>query len=124
MTDTKMSATNAAIENEIVMQAETAIGIESVETAAGTRCAERTGIKSWLERPQAIMAALMGVSRVGAEAEVEKMTDDTHVATEIALTRSVAEMAIFTEEAAVHAHALGAQTDITAPEATAVIEMI
>jgi len=29
-----------------VTQAETAIGIESVETAAGTRCAERTGIKS------------------------------------------------------------------------------
>jgi hypothetical protein len=70
------------------------------------------------------MAALMRVSRVGAEAEVEKMTDDTHVATEIALTRSVAEMAIFTEEAAVHAHALGARTDITVPEAIAVIEMI
>jgi hypothetical protein len=46
MTDTKMSAMTAAIENEIVMQAETAIGIESVETVAGTRCAERTGIKS------------------------------------------------------------------------------
>lgn len=46
MTDTKMSATTAAIENEIVTQAETAIGIGSVETAAGTRCAERTGIKS------------------------------------------------------------------------------
>lgn len=42
----------------------------------------------------------------------------------IALTRSVAEMAIFIEEAAVHAHALGARTDITVPEAIAVIEMI
>ena len=68
------------------------------------------------------MAALMGVPRVGAEAEVEKMTDDTHVATEIALTRLVAEMAIFTEEAAVHAHALGARIDTTVPEAIAVIE--
>jgi hypothetical protein len=46
MTDTGMSATTAATENEIVMEAETAIGIESVGTGAGTRCAERTEIKS------------------------------------------------------------------------------
>jgi hypothetical protein len=68
------------------------------------------------------MVVPMEVSRVGAEAEVEKMTADTHVATEIVLTRSVAETAIFTEEGAVIAHALGAQTDTTVPEAIAVIE--
>ena len=70
------------------------------------------------------MVALMGVSRVGAEAEAETMTDDTHVATEIALTRLVAETAIFTEEAVVRAHALGARIDITVPGAIAVIETI
>ena len=70
------------------------------------------------------MVVLMEASRVGAEAEVEKMTADTHVATETALTRSVAEMAIFIEEVAVHAHVLGARTDTTVPEATAVTETI
>lgn len=46
MTDTRMSATIAVTGNETVMEVETAIGIESVETEAETRCAERTGIKS------------------------------------------------------------------------------
>ena len=68
------------------------------------------------------MEALMEASRVGVEAEAEMMSDDTHAATEIARTRSVAEMAISTEEVAVLAHALGARIDTTAPEAIAVIE--
>ena len=46
MTDTRMSATTAATESEIVTEAETAIEIESEETGAGTRCAERTAIKN------------------------------------------------------------------------------
>jgi hypothetical protein len=122
MTDIRMSATIAATENEIAMEAEIVIGIESAETEAGTKVA--MGIKSWLERLQVIMAVLTGASRVGAEAEVEKMTADTHAATEIARTRLAVEMAIFTEEAAVHAHVLGALIDTTDPEAIAVIEMM
>lgn len=46
MTDTRTSGTTAVIENEIVMEAETAIVIASAETEAGTRCAERMGIRS------------------------------------------------------------------------------
>jgi hypothetical protein len=68
------------------------------------------------------MVVLMEASRVGAEAEVEKMTAGTHVAVETALMRLVAEMVISTEEVAVLAHALGAPTDITVPEAIAAIE--
>lgn len=70
------------------------------------------------------MEVLVEVTRVGAEAEAEMMTVDTHAATEIALMRLVAEMAIFTEEVAVLAHALGVRIDTTVPEAIAVIEMM
>jgi hypothetical protein len=41
MTDTRMSVTIDAIENGIVTAAETVTEIESAETGAGTRCAER-----------------------------------------------------------------------------------
>ena len=41
-----MSVTIAVIENEIVTEAETATGIENVETGVETRCAERMGTKS------------------------------------------------------------------------------
>jgi hypothetical protein len=122
MTDTRTIAMIAVTENEIAMGAETAIGIESAETGAGTRCAEKTGTKSWSEHPRVTMVVLMEVSRVGAEAEVEKMTVDTHAATETAPMKPDAEMAIFIEGAAVLAHALGARIDITVPEATAAIE--
>jgi hypothetical protein len=44
MTDIRMSATIAATENEIAMEAEIVIGIESAETEAGTKVA--MGIKS------------------------------------------------------------------------------
>jgi hypothetical protein len=54
------------------------------------------------------------VSRVGAEAEVEKMTVDTPVVIEIALMKLGAEVEISTEEVA---HDLGVRTDIIAPGA-------
>ena len=44
MTDTRLSATTAATENETATEAETVIGIESAETEAGTKVA--MGIKS------------------------------------------------------------------------------
>ena len=46
MTDTRLSATTAATENETATEAETVIGIESVGTVAETRCAEIMGTKS------------------------------------------------------------------------------
>lgn len=70
------------------------------------------------------MAALMEVSRVGAEVEAEMMTVDTHVATEIVPTRQAVEMEIFIEEAVAHAHALGVQTDIIVLAESAVIAMM
>jgi hypothetical protein len=66
----------------------------------------------------------MEVSRVGVEAEVEMMTVDTHVVTEIALTRPAVEMETSIEVVDALAHALGVQTDTTAPvEGTAATAM-
>ena len=111
MTVINPSATIVEIENESVMAAETATEIESGEIAAGTRFARRQ-MEIGMERPQVITAVQMEVQRVGAEAEVEMMTADTHVATEIALTRPAAEMEIITEEVAELAHVLGALIEI------------
>jgi hypothetical protein len=116
MTDTNPSATIVEIENELGMVAETATEIESDETAVGIRFA-RTQMEIRMEHPQVITAVHMEVPRVGAEAEVEMMTADTHVATEIVLMRPAAEMEITTEEVVACAHGLGAQTEIsTVPE--------
>jgi hypothetical protein len=82
------------VENELVSPAETATEIASEGTAAVTRSRERPMV---MEPPQVIMAVHTEVQRVGAEAEVEKMTVVTHVATEIALTRAAAEMETITE---------------------------
>jgi hypothetical protein len=59
------------------------------------------------------MVVLMEVLRVGAEAEAEMMTVDTHVATEIVRMSPPAETEIFIVVVAELAHVLGAQTDTT-----------
>ena len=123
MTVINPSATIVEIENESVMAAETATEIESGEIAAGTRFARRQ-MEIGMERPQVITAVQMEVQRVGAEAEVEMMTADTHVATEIALTRPAAEMEIITEEVVVCAHGLGARIEIFTVREIAEIAMM
>ena len=70
------------------------------------------------------MAAPMEAPRVGAEAEVEMMTVDTHVATGTARIRQAAEMVIFTEVLAVPAHDQEAKIDTIGHVETAVIAMI
>ncbi len=67
------------------------------------------------------MAVLMGVPRVGAEAEVEKI--GTHVATETVPTRVAVEMAITIEAVDALAHAQEARTATIALEEIAGIVM-
>ena len=66
-------------------------------------------------------AVLMEVRRVGVEAEVE--TIDTHVATEIALTRTAEEMETIIAEMVALAHVLEAQIDTIVLVPTVVIAM-
>jgi hypothetical protein len=123
MTATNPSATIVEIENAPVKAAETATEIESDETAAEIRSAKRQ-MEIRMEHPQVITAVHMVVPRVGAEAEVEMMTADTHVDTEIVQTRAAVEMEITTEEVVVCAHGLGVQTEISTVHEIAVIAMM
>jgi hypothetical protein len=123
MTVINPSATIVEIENEPVIAAEIATEIESEEIAAGTRFAERQ-MEIKMEHLQVITGVHMEVQRVGAEAEVEMMTADTHVATETVLTRPAAEMEITTEEVAACAHGLGARTEISTVLEIVVIAMM
>jgi hypothetical protein len=110
------------VENELGILAETAIEIESEESAAPRSRESTTATR--MELRQVIMTAHMEVSRVGAEAEVEMMTADTHAATEIALMKLAAEMETITEAAVACAHGLGAQTEtFTAHEIVAIALM-
>jgi CC1-like splicing factor len=59
--------------------------------------------------------------RVGAEAEVEMMTVDTHVVTETARTKTAVEMVITTAEAVERVRALEVQIDITGLAVSAAI---
>ena len=122
MTDTKPSETIVATESELVMEAETAIGIGNEETAAETRSRERTERRMGLQ--QVITAVHMEVQRVGAEAEVVMMTADTHVATEIALMKPAAEMGTITEVVVVCAHGLGVLIEISTARESAGIAMM
>jgi hypothetical protein len=123
MTVINLSATIVETKNEPVMAAETATGIESGEIAAGTRFARRQ-MEIRMEHPQVITVVHMEVQRVGAEAGVEMMIADTHVATEIVLTMPAAEMEIITEGVVACAHGLGAQTETSTVPEIVVIAMM
>lgn len=122
MTDTNPSETIVATEKEIVMEAETAIGIEKEETAAETRSREKTARRMGLQ--QVITAVHMEVQRVGAEAEVVMMTADTHVATEIAQMKPAVETGTITEAVVACAHGLRVLIEIFTARESAGIAMI
>ena len=122
MTATNPSAMIVETESERVMAAEIAIEIESEETAAEKRSRETpTGRR--IEHLQVTTAVHMEVQKVGAEAEVEMMTADTHVVTETVLMRSAGEMETIIEVVVACAHGLEARTEISIVLETAVIAM-
>lgn len=104
------------------MGAEIVIATASAEIAAEPE-EKPTETRSSLELQEVIMAVPREVLRAGAEAEVVKMTADTHAATEIAPTKVAAGMAISTEAMVGLAHAREAQIDIIALEETVGTEM-
>lgn len=122
MIATKTSAMIVETEKGLVIAAETEIEIGSDEIAAERKFAERP-TETRMVLPRVIMEVLMAAPRVGAEAEVEMTTADTHGATETVLTGPAAGMEIITEGVVACAHALGAQTEIPTVPEIAVIAM-